>query len=102
MAPTMLDYGVDEAEFNACAAMEDENFGPVLPCLKYRDLDQAIRQVNSREKPLSLYVFTTSKGDRDRVLEETTAGSVNVNDCMMHMVNPELPFGGVGKSGMGR
>eukprot|EP00947_MAST-08B_sp_MAST-8B-sp1_P004444 g4444.t1 len=100
--PTLIDYGTDEATFEASASMEDEIFGPLLPALRYGSLDQAIRYINRKEKPLSLYVFTSNSADRDNVLINTTAGSTNVNDVLMHMSNSELPFGGVGKSGMGR
>mmetsp|Transcript_26553 Transcript_26553/g.74206 ORF Transcript_26553/g.74206 Transcript_26553/m.74206 type:complete len:507 (+) Transcript_26553:89-1609(+) len=101
VAPTLVDYGTDEARFAASEVMQDEIFGPILPALKYKSLDQVIDFVSGREKPLALYFFTTDAAARERVLRETTSGVCNINDCMMNMTNPELPFGGVGRSGMG-
>lgn len=101
IAPTLLDYGTDEIAFAESLAMSDEIFGPILPILRYSKLEQAMGFVQVREKPLALYAFTTDATQRERILTETSAGNCNVNDVMMHMCNPELPFGGVGKSGMG-
>merc|ERR1719456_793167 len=69
--------------------------------LRYGQVSQAISLVMEKEKPLALYAFTTNRREREQILTQTTAGNCNVNDVMMHMCNPELPFGGVGKSGMG-
>ena len=99
--PTILDFGSDWDAFRASKAMEDEIFGPVLPMIRYGSLDDVIAHVNDHEKPLSLYCFTTDGAVRDRVLAETSSGSVNINDVIMHMSNHLLPFGGVGQSGMG-
>jgi aldehyde dehydrogenase (NAD+) len=82
--------------------MQNEIFGPLLPILTYDSIDEAIALVNKREKPLALYVFTQNSQLEKQVLSQTSAGSVCVNDGMMFMLNPELPFGGVGNSGMGR
>jgi aldehyde dehydrogenase (NAD+) len=84
------------------ALMQEEIFGPVLPVIAVPDMDEAIRQVAARPKPLALYVFTRDGALADRVLETLSAGSVCVNDAVIFMVSPELPFGGVGASGMGR
>ncbi|MBM4372304.1 MAG: aldehyde dehydrogenase family protein, partial [Deltaproteobacteria bacterium] len=81
--------------------MREELFGPVLPILTFRDLDEAIRLVREGEKPLALYVFAESRDAVERVLRGTTAGGTSVNTVMVHLANPELPFGGVGESGMG-
>jgi len=81
--------------------MQDEIFGPIFPIVEARDLDAMIEIVNGRPKPLSLYLFSGSSASRERVLTETSAGGVAVNDVVMHMPVPELPFGGVGASGMG-
>ena len=99
--PTILDFGSDWDAFRASKAMEDEIFGPVLPMIRYGSLDDVIAHVCDGEKPLSLYCFTTNGGVRNRVLTETSSGSVNINDVIMHMSNHLLPFGGVGQSGMG-
>lgn len=81
--------------------MQEEIFGPVLPVLVYRELDEAIAFVNAREKPLALYYFGTSKTAK-KVLKTTTSGGVCVNDTVIHLANPRLPFGGVGMSGIGK
>lgn len=82
-------------------AMEDEIFGPILPVLKVRDMDEAIDFVNRREKPLALYVFTRRSEVEERVVSRTTSGGVCVNATLWHIANPHLPFGGVGESGLG-
>ncbi len=81
--------------------MQDEIFGPILPVLKVDDVDHAIRFVNERPKPLALYIFSEDKGVQRRVVERTTSGGAAINHTWMHLAVPELPFGGVGESGMG-
>jgi coniferyl-aldehyde dehydrogenase len=81
--------------------MQDEIFGPLLPILPYADLDDAIAYVNRHPRPLALYCFENDPGRRDRVLNETVAGGVTVNDTILHIAQENLPFGGVGPSGMG-
>ena len=81
--------------------MDDEIFGPILPVLRVRDMDEAVRYVSSRAKPLALYVFSSSKTTVDRVLASTSSGSVGVNLTVQQLAIPGLPFGGVGESGMG-
>lgn len=81
--------------------MEEEIFGPILPVLTYSSLDEALELVRSREKPLALYVFASDRAVVDKVLSGTTAGGTCVNSVMLHVANPDLPFGGVGNSGMG-
>ncbi|OHC69612.1 MAG: aldehyde dehydrogenase [Rhodocyclales bacterium RIFCSPLOWO2_02_FULL_63_24] len=81
--------------------MQDEIFGPLLPVLPYTDLDAAIAHVNQRPRPLALYCFENDARRRDRVLHETIAGGVTVNDTILHIAQENLPFGGVGPSGMG-
>ncbi len=81
--------------------MTEEIFGPILPVLSYENLDQAIDFVNSREKPLALYVFSKNKNFYRKVVTSISYGGGCVNDSLMHLTNPELPFGGVGQSGMG-
>jgi coniferyl-aldehyde dehydrogenase len=81
--------------------MQDEIFGPLLPVLPYTDLDAAIAHVNQHPRPLALYYFGNDSGPRDRVLNETVAGGVTINDTILHIAQEELPFGGVGPSGMG-
>ena len=81
--------------------MQDEIFGPLLPVVTYRDLDAAIAFVNARPRPLALYYFDKDQARIDRVLNETVAGGVTINDTLLHIAQDDLPFGGVGPSGMG-
>ncbi len=81
--------------------MQEEIFGPVLPVLPVDSLDEAIRFVNGRPKPLALYYFSGKKRRLDELLEKTSSGGVCVNETVMHLVNPSMPFGGVGASGFG-
>jgi aldehyde dehydrogenase (NAD+) len=96
LAPTILG-GVDAG----AAVMEEEIFGPILPVLAVDDLDSAIRFVNERDKPLALYVFAEGRAHVDRVVERTSSGGVCINHAMLQLAAPQLPFGGVGPSGMG-
>lgn len=82
--------------------MEEEIFGPILPIVTFSNVDEAIRLVNSKPKPLSLYIFTTSKNHRERIITQTSAGAVAVNDCVIHFAHHHLPFGGVNNSGLGK
>ncbi len=81
--------------------MADEIFGPILPIISFTNLDDAIQQVKQRPKPLSLYVFSDDRDEQNKILSAISFGGGSVNDAMMHIVNPNLPFGGVGDSGMG-
>lgn len=81
--------------------MQEEIFGPVLPVLSYRDIDQAIAFVNVRPRPLALYYFGSGGEDQRKVLSRTTSGNVTINGTLMHYVQDDLPFGGVGSSGIG-
>lgn len=96
LAPTVL-TGVEPG----AAVMEEEIFGPILPVIAYHDLDEAIAFVNARPKPLALYVFADRATAVDRVLTHTSAGGVTVNHTLLHLAVNDLPFGGVGASGMG-
>ncbi len=82
--------------------MQDEVFGPILPIIPYSNLMDAVNLVRSFPKPLSLYVFTKSRKERDTILTAIPFGGGCVNDTIMHIANPYLPFGGVGPSGNGR
>ncbi|MDZ7771160.1 MAG: coniferyl aldehyde dehydrogenase [Balneolaceae bacterium] len=94
--PTLL-FGSDPAT----VLMQEEIFGPVLPVLSYESLDEALAFINGRPHPLALYYFDRNRGRRQRVLQETRSGGVTFNDCIFHLVQHHLPFGGVGPSGMG-
>lgn len=82
-------------------AMQEEIFGPVLPVKTYRDVGEAIDYVNERDRPLGLYYFGTDAGEREQVLSRTISGGVTVNDVIFHVSMEDLPFGGVGPSGIG-
>lgn len=81
--------------------MTEEIFGPILPIVTLESISDAIEFVNSREKPLGLYLFSNNEELKNRVINETSAGGVLVNDAVIHFGVSELPFGGVGNSGMG-
>jgi coniferyl-aldehyde dehydrogenase len=81
--------------------LSEEIFGPILPVIPYASIDEAIRYVNARPRPLALYWFGTDTGSRDHVLARTVSGGVTVNDTLMHIAHENLPFGGVGESGWG-
>ena len=83
-------------------AMQEEIFGPLLPVVPYRDIAEALRIVNEKEKPLVLYLFSRDREVIDSVLRETRAGGSVINDTMVHFYQLNLPFGGVGQSGIGK
>lgn len=80
---------------------EEELFGPILPIITYDKLDDAIDHVNDRPRPLALYYFGYNKTEQDYVLDNTHSGGVCINDTLMHLAQEDMPFGGVGDSGMG-
>lgn len=96
ISPTL----VKVSDLNA-AIMQEEIFGPILPIVLLDEIEQAIPFVNDRAKPLALYLFSNDPQLEHNLLHQTSAGNVCVNDGMMFMLNPNLPFGGVGYSGMG-
>ncbi|MGV1131696.1 aldehyde dehydrogenase [Staphylococcus aureus] len=95
--PTLLDHVTSDS-----AIMQEEIFGPILPILTYQSLDEAIAFIHQRPKPLSLYLFSEDENATQRVINELSFGGDAINDTLMHLANPKLPFGGVGASGMGR
>src|SRR5712692_5034746 len=82
--------------------MQDEIFGPILPVLEVDSLEQVINFVNARPSPLGLYLFAEDQSVTEQILSKTTSGDAVVNDCTIHPLIPDLPFGGVGNSGMGK
>ena len=94
--PTLIETSLDSR------LMEEEIFGPILPIITYRDLDEAIAIINERPKPLALYLFTNDEEKQERVLKKTSSGGVCINDTLIHGSTSTLPFGGVGESGMGK
>ena len=96
IAPTLL---IDPPEDSA--VMREEIFGPVMPIKSYESLDETLDYVNSHDRPLGLYYFGTDQEETQQVLNQTTSGGVTLNDVVMHVAQEDLPFGGVGPSGMG-
>ena len=96
LAPTLVANVNDDMR-----VMQEEIFGPILPLVPYDNLDQAIAYINARPRPLALYYFGNFDDHIQRVLDETVAGGVTINDALLHISQDHLPFGGVGPSGMG-
>lgn len=83
------------------ACMQEEIFGPLLPVFSYERIEEPLMYINTHEKPLALYIFSENKDKIETILNKTSSGGVSVNDTVSHIINPNLPFGGVGQSGMG-
>jgi aldehyde dehydrogenase (NAD+) len=96
IAPTILDkVTLDDP------MMQEEIFGPILPIFEYENLDDALAMIKHHSHPLACYVFTTNAATEGRVLREIPFGGGSVNNALMHLLNPRMPFGGIGPSGMG-
>ena len=87
-------------DFEKCSLMQDEIFAPLLPAYRWKDFDEIVDFVTSRDKPLSFYIYANDSNLVRKACELTTSGAFVNNDCLTHMSNHELPFGGVGKAGM--
>jgi len=96
--PPQLLLGVSEDML----VMQNEIFGPLLPVKTYRTLDEVIAYVNAKDRPLGFYVFTNDKATEDKLVYSTISGGVTINNCMLHVAQHDLPFGGIGASGMGQ
>jgi acyl-CoA reductase-like NAD-dependent aldehyde dehydrogenase len=96
IAPTLLDH-ISLAD----PVMEEEIFGPILPIIEYTEIDEAISVINSKPKPLALYLFSDNKNLQQQILQATSSGSMCINDTVMQVAVSSLPFGGVGDSGIG-
>ncbi|MFV8226991.1 aldehyde dehydrogenase family protein, partial [Christiangramia aquimixticola] len=77
------------------SVFKEEIFGPILPILTYNNLQEAIDLINSQPKPLALYFFGTNSSHSKKVMDETSSGNMVINDCVLHFLHNELPFGGV-------
>lgn len=97
LAPTIVLGITDEMRI-----ANEEIFGPILPILSYRSIDDAINYINARPRPLALYYFGNNGHDKRKVLSRTTSGNVTINGTFNHIAQDDLPFGGVGESGMGQ
>lgn len=84
------------------AVMQQEIFGPILPILTYSNIDEALKEINNRPKPLALYVFSEDQHFADDLIARTTSGDAEINSTLIHVGSHFLPFGGVGTSGMGK
>ena len=96
IAPTIIDN--ISPDF---LVMQEEIFGPILPVMTFNNIDETIEYINKNEKPLAFYYFGKNKNAKD-ILAKTTSGGACINDTLMHITNDNLPFGGVGNSGMGK
>lgn len=96
ISPTILDNVNLDSD-----VMTEEIFGPILPLVPYKTTQDAVDFVNKRPKPLALYAFSNDRGFRDHILQNTSSGGACINDTILQITSPEMPFGGVGKSGMG-
>lgn len=96
MAPHLILNPTDDMK-----VMQDEIFGPILPVKSYQETSEALDYINGRPRPLGLYYFGEDAGERDQVVNGTTSGGVTVNDVVFHVAQEDLPFGGIGPSGMG-
>ena len=94
--PTILTDVKEEA-----SVLNEEIFGPIFPVMTFNNLDEVIKYVNKRDKPLALYYFSEDKNNIEKVIRETSSGGVTINDTILHVGTANLPFGGVGTSGMG-
>ena len=96
LPPTLVINPSDEMK-----VMQDEIFGPLLPIKSYQHIDEVIEYINAHPRPLGLYVFSDNKAERERVISRTISGGVTINDVIQHVSIEDMPFGGIGASGMG-
>lgn len=82
--------------------MQEEIFGPLFPVKTYRDLDEVIDYINRRDRPLGLYIFSDDEATREKILYRTISGGVTINNVVLHVAQHDMPFGGIGASGMGQ
>jgi acyl-CoA reductase-like NAD-dependent aldehyde dehydrogenase len=96
IAPTVIDNVTKDHP-----AMQEEIFGPIMPIIGYDRFDEVINHINAGERPLAMYLFSNDVKLRNRLMNETSSGAILVNETMVHAGQPNLPFGGVGNSGIG-
>lgn len=96
MEPTLIDVKSKNSKI-----MQEEIFGPILPIMTYKNIDEVIEYINDHEKPLACYIFSSDKIVQDKIIQKCSFGGGCINDTIMHVIPHNLPFGGVGHSGMG-
>lgn len=96
ISPTILDHVKSDHP-----VMQEEIFGPILPALTFKKIDEAVAYINTHEKPLAFYYFGKNRNAKE-ILRQTTSGGACINDTLLHIANHDLPFGGVGNSGTGK
>ncbi|MBF0119664.1 MAG: aldehyde dehydrogenase [Desulfobacterales bacterium] len=96
ISPTIIDHVPPDSPI-----MQEEIFGPILPIMTFYELYEAIQFVNDHPKPLALYYFSSDEAKQKEIIKKTSSGGVVINDTIVHLINPNLPFGGVGNSGIG-
>ncbi len=96
MEPTLIDVKSRNSKI-----MQEEIFGPILPIMTYKNIDEVIEYINDHEKPLACYIFSSDKIVQDKIIQKCSFGGGCINDTIMHVIPHNLPFGGVGHSGMG-
>ena len=100
--PSIISLGsIDDEKINSLEILTEEIFGPLMPVLSYTDMDQVKAYINARPRPLATYIFTSDKAVREDLLASLHFGGGCVNDTVIHLATEEMPFGGVGESGMG-
>ena len=97
IAPTFI----DDVSWSD-SIMQEEIFGPILPIVDYDDLDDVIEKINARPKPLALYVFSRNKKIQEKIVNSVSFGGGCINDTLLQFANSDMPFGGVGSSGLGK
>jgi len=98
-SPTLIEINIKNKKSKIT---QEEIFGPILPIIEYNNLNQAIKYINNKPKPLALYIFSNSQTTQKKILNQTSSGTVCINDTIIQLANPHLPFGGVGNSGFGK
>ena len=97
IAPTILTNVSEKMK-----VMQEEIFGPILPVLTYKTIEEALNFINERPKPLALYIFSNNTSLNERIVHSTSSGGVGINETLLQYAHPELPFGGVNHSGIGK
>ena len=95
--PTILTHVSEDSR-----VLQEEIFGPILPIITYKNIDEALKYINEKEKPLALYIFSGKNKNSEYILQNTSSGGTCINDTLTHIAQPNLPFGGINNSGIGK